>query len=67
MISNMMIILGIIYIAFALFYLIYSWLEIRQEERKYKELKDRLDEEMERILKELDEESERLHEEEEKK
>ena len=64
MMGDALSILGIIYIAIALFYLIYSWLELRQEEREYKEFKDRLDEEMERILKELDE---KVHEEEEKK
>lgn len=61
MMGDALSILGIIYIAIALFYLIYSWLELRQEEREYKEFKDRLDEELERILKELDE---KFHEEE---
>lgn len=61
MMGDALSILGIIYIAIALFYLIYSWMEIRQEEREYKEFKDKLDEELERILKELDE---KFHEEE---
>ena len=61
MINHMIIILGIIYISFALFYLFYCWLDLRKQQRDYEEFKDRLDEEMERILKELDE---KFHEEE---
>lgn len=58
MMGDALIILGIIYIAFALFYLIYSWLEIRRDEAEYKEFKDKLDEELERLLKGLKEEGE---------
>lgn len=55
MMGDALSILGIIYIAFALFYLFYSWLDIRREEAEYREFKHKMDEEMERILKELDE------------
>lgn len=64
MLSNMIMILDIIFISFALFYLFYSWLDIRRKEAEYREFKHKMDEEMERILKELDE---KFHEEEEKK
>lgn len=66
MLSNMIIILDIIFILFVLFYLFYSWLDIRRKEAEYRELKQKMDEEMERILKELDEDSSKLHEEDHK-
>lgn len=66
MLSNMIIILDIIFILFALFYLFYSWLSIRREEAEYREFKHKMDEEMERILKELDEDFAKLHEEDHK-
>ena len=53
MLSNMIIILDIIFISFALFYLFYSWLDIRRKEAKYREFKHKMDEEMEKILMEL--------------
>lgn len=66
MLSNMTMILDIIFISFALFYLFYSWLDIRREEAEYREFKHKMDEEMERILKELDEDFAKLHEEDHK-
>lgn len=56
MLSNMIMILDIIFILFALFYLFYSWLDIRREEAEYREFKQKMDEEMEKILMELAEE-----------
>lgn len=56
MLSNMTMILDIIFILFALFYLFYSLLDIRRKEAEYREFKHKMDEEMERILKELAEE-----------
>lgn len=56
MLSNMIIILDIIFISFALFYLFYSWLDIRRKEAEYREFKKKMDEEMEKILMELAEE-----------
>ena len=56
MLSNMIIILYIIFISFALFYLFYSWLDIRRKEAEYREFKHKMDEELEKILKELAEE-----------
>ena len=53
MLSNMIIILDIIFISFALFYLFYSWLDIRRKEAEYREFKHKMDEEMEKILMEL--------------
>lgn len=59
MIGDMMIILAIIYILTALFYLFYSWLDLRQRQREFKKFKERVDEELERYLEELmDEDSE---------
>lgn len=66
MLSNMTMILDIIFISFALFYLFYSWLDIRREEAEYREFKHKMDEEMERILKELGEDFAKLHEEDHK-
>ena len=59
MICDMMIILAIIYILTALFYLFYSWLDLRQRQREFKKFKERVDEELGRYLEELmDEDSE---------
>lgn len=66
MLSNMTMILDIIFISFALFYLFYSWLDIRRKEAEYREFKHKMDEEMERILKELDEDFAKFHEEDHK-
>ena len=56
MLSNMMLILELIFISFALFYLFYSWLDICRKEAEYREFKHKMDEEMEKILMELAEE-----------
>lgn len=56
MVSSMIMILDIIFISFALFYLFYSWLDIRRKEAEYREFKHKMDEEMEKILMELAEE-----------
>lgn len=56
MLSSMIMILDIIFILFALFCLFYSWLDIRREEAEYREFKQKMDEEMEKILMELAEE-----------
>ena len=56
MLSNMIMILDIIFISFALFYLFYSLLDIRRKKAEYREFKHKVDEEMEKILMELAEE-----------
>lgn len=56
MICDMMIILAIIYILTALFYLFYSWLDLRQRQRDYKRFKEKMDEELIRFLEELTDE-----------
>ena len=56
MLSNMIMILDIIFILYALFYLFYSWLVIRREEAEYREFKHKMDEEMEKMRMELAEE-----------
>ena len=56
MICDMMIILAIIYILTALFYLFYSWLGLRQRQRDYNKFKEKMDEELIRFLEELKDE-----------
>ncbi len=56
MIGDMMIILAIIYILTALFYLFYSWLDLRQRQRDYNKFKEKMDEELIRFLEELKDE-----------
>ena len=56
MICDMMIILAIIYILTALFYLFYSWLDLRQRQRDYNKFKEKMDEELIRFLEELKDE-----------
>lgn len=53
MLETILMTLGLMYLVVALFYVFYSWLDLRQRQRDYKRFKEKMDEELIRFLEEL--------------
>ena len=53
MLETILVTLGLMYLVVALFYVFYSWLDLRQRQRDYKRFKEKIDEELIRFLEEL--------------
>lgn len=56
MLETILVTLGLMYLVVALFYVFYSWLDLRQRQRDYKRFKEKMDEELIRFLEELTDE-----------
>lgn len=56
MLETILMTLGLMYLVVALFYVFYSWLDLRQRQRDYKRFKEKMDEELIRFLEELTDE-----------
>ena len=57
MLETILVTLGLMYLVVALFYVFYSWLDLRQRQRDYKRFKEKMDEELIRFLEELTDEN----------
>lgn len=57
MLETILVTLGLMYLVVALFYVFYSWLDLRQRQRDYKRFKEKMDEELVRFLEELTDEN----------
>ena len=53
MLETILMTLGLMYLVVALFYVFYSWLDLRQRQRDYKRFREKMDEELIRFLEEL--------------
>lgn len=56
MLETILMTLGLMYLVVALFYVFYSWLDLRQRQRDYKRFREKMDEELIRFLEELTDE-----------